>query len=48
MFASYISQAACIKWLLDHAADVNIKDGDGKTVLDRASNQEIKDMIKEK
>ena len=48
MFASYNEQAFCVEWLLDHDADVDIKDIDGNTVLDWRINEEIKDMIKEK
>ena len=48
MYASRSDHAACVKWLLDHDADINIKDIDGKTALNYASNQKIKDMIKEK
>ena len=49
MMASQNDQAACVKWLLDHDTDVNIKDGDGRTALFYARwNQEIEDMIKKK
>ena len=48
MTASYNYQAACVKWLLDHDADVNIKDVDGNTALDYANNKKMKKMIKEK
>ena len=48
MFASYYGHVACVKWLLDHDVDVNIKDVDGYTTLDLARKQEIKDMIKKK
>ena len=50
MYASYKDgHVACVKWLLDHDADVNIKDDySGKTALDCTNNQEIEDMIKEK
>ena len=51
MLASYNGHVACVKWLLDHHVDVNIKNNNGRTALDRAtqrSNQEIIDMIKKK
>ena len=48
IFASSNGRAASVKWLLDHDADVNIKTIYGETALDRAWNQNIKDMIKEK
>ena len=48
MCASYYGQVACVKWLLDHDVDVNIKDYRGETALDWARNQEIKKMIKKK
>ena len=48
MEASSYDQVACVKWLLDHDVDVNIKNVYGKTILDFASTQEIKDIIKKK
>ena len=48
MFASMEGHVACVKWLLDHDADVNIKDYRGQTVLDMPSDQDIKKMIKKK
>ena len=48
MMASMNDQVACVKWLLDHDVDVNIKTVYGLTVLDKADNQEIQDMIKKK
>ena len=48
MWASSNDQVASVKWLLDHDADVNIKSVHGKTALNWACNQEIKDIIKEK
>ena len=48
MSASGNDQAASVKWLLDHNSDVNIKSVRGKTALDFAREQKIKDMIKKK
>ena len=48
MKASMNDQVACVKLLLDHDADVNIKSVGGKTALDYARKQEIYDMIKKK
>ena len=49
MWASQHGHVDCVKWLLDHDADVNIKNFSGWTALDDArSNQVIKDMIKKK
>ena len=48
MFASMNDHAACVKWLLDHEVDVNIKDVYRRSVLDFAKSQEVKDMIKRK
>ena len=48
MIASYKDQVACVKWLLDHNADINIRSVHGETALDHAKSQKIKDMIKEK
>ena len=48
MWASLKGQAATVKWLLHQDADLNIKDDDGDTALDYASNQEIWKMIKNK
>ena len=48
MFASRNGHVACVKWLLDHNVDVNIKSYDGKTTLDGTRSQEIKKMIKKK
>ena len=49
MRASLNDQVACVKWLLDHDVDVNIKNVYGKTALYYAgSNQEIYELIKKK
>ena len=48
MEASFKDHVACVKWLLDHDVNVNIKSVSGNTALDWASNQEIKKMIKKK
>ena len=48
MMASVCGHVACVKWLLDHDVDINIKDADGKTALDSAKSQDIYDMIKKK
>ena len=48
MWASRSGQKDSVKWLLDHDADVNYKDLKGNTASDKASNQEIKNMIKKK
>ena len=48
MYASMKDQVACVKWLLDHDVDVNIKNVGGKTALYYADNQDTKDMIKKK
>ena len=49
MWASTKNQAACVKWLIDHDADVNFKTVIGYTALDYArGNQDIEDMIKKK
>ena len=48
MWASRYDQVDCVKWLLDHDVDVNIKGVSGLTALDHASKQEIMDMIKKK
>ena len=48
MFASNRGHVDCVKWLLDHDVDVNIKSVSGETALYQADNQEIRDMIKKK
>ena len=49
MIASNSEHTACVKWLLDHDADINIKSRvSGKTALDFARNKENKKMIKKK
>ena len=48
MWASQFNQETCVKWLLDHDADVNIKSVNGFAALAWATNENIKDMIKKK
>ena len=48
MCSSNNGQVACVKWLLDHDVDVNIKNDNGHTALDYAKSQKVKKMIKEK
>ena len=49
MLASMDDQVACVKWLLDHDVDVNIKGGrDGWTALYYARTRVIEDMLKKK
>ena len=48
MDATMSGRVACVKWLLDHDVDLNIKDVYGYTALYRAGNPEINHMIENK
>ena len=46
MWASIWRDLEMVKLLIEIGADVNIKNNDGKTVLDLAQTKEIKEILK--
>ena len=45
MYASYHCHKETVQLLLNHGADVNLKNEEGQTALDLADDEEIKEMI---
>lgn len=45
MFAAEAGQAAVVKWLLEHGADISLQDQYGKTAHDYAASAGMSDII---